>query len=807
MKVQKWNDNWLFWKNLNSFALDPSVPAHAVQVDLPHDAMLLETPYADSRNKGNTGYRDGGVYSYQKTLHIAPEDTGRTFYLKLEGVYMNALVYVNGALAAQQPYGYTGFCVPLHDFLNAGCDNEIRVEARNSGMTNSRWYSGSGVYRDVYLLSAGEVYLRPDALQAETKDVSESCAHVQIRAQVHNRGLVRRRMRAALTVLDAEGNPAAQTELLLTAFPGETVQLREQLTIPQPKLWDDLEPNLYAVRCTLCTENGEVLDDSETSFGIRTLTLDAQSGLRVNGRTVQLRGACLHHDNGLLGAATYEEAEYRRVKKLREAGFNAIRMSHHPMSPAMLRACDHLGVYVMDEAFDMWTRCKGDCDYALSFADWWERDVTAMVEKDYNHPCVVLYSLGNEIPEIGTEQGVRVLRALSEKVKALDATRYTTVAINGVFTITDKMGQIVGGILRDMPEERRGMLGLDSNVNVFMTVLDNYMDQIVTDSAVADNLTLAAPAVDVVGYNYMTARYTVDRDEAPNRVIVGSETYPGEIGRNWETMKECPNVIGDFTWTGWDYIGEAGVGVPAYAPGEGGFDALFPCQLAYCGDIDLTGFRRPASYYREIVFGLRKAPYITVQDPAHYGQRLMKTNWIISDSVSSWTYPGMEGKPAVVEIYCGAPEVELVQDGVSLGRKPAGPQHNFTALFETEYRPGTLIAIAWDGECELGRMKLSTVGEATSVRVTEEADVRDFGSHLHFYEIELTDENGSVNAAADCEIAIEVENGKLLGFGSGDPKPLHTALETVTRTWNGRAQAIVQAEGTPRVMVRRVRPE
>lgn len=799
MLAHKWNDNWLFWKRNDSFVMNPGAPSDAKSVSLPHDAMLMEAPYAESRNGGNTGYRDGGVYVYQKKLPLKESDTGRTCFLKLEGVYMNAMVYVNGELAAHRPNGYTVFLVPLHPHLKPGQENEIRVEVRNSAMPNSRWYSGSGIYRDVYLLNADGIYLVPDSLQAETKVVQDGNAYVELRVRVHNRTMDNRRVSVRLEVIDACGAVVASDELPLPAASGGEELLRDTVVIPNAKLWSDETPELYQARVTLL-DGGQMLDQCVERIGIRTLLLDAKHGLRVNGRPVKLRGACLHHDNGVLGAAAYAEAEYRRVYLLKEAGFNAIRSAHNPISPAMLRACDALGVYVMDEAFDMWTRCKGDNDYALYFDQWWERDVEAMVTKDYNHPSVILYSMGNEIPEVCTDQGTALLRAMSEKVKTLDAGRYTTVAINGIFTVAEKMGLIIRDIVSQMPPEKSAELMAGGNVNLFMTVMHNYTDEIARHPIMSSNLALAAPAVDAMGYNYMTGRYQLDREQNPNRVVIGSETYPPEIGRNWEEIKECPNVIGDFTWTGWDYIGEAGIGVPAYRLGEGGIGAQFPCQLAYCGDLDITGFRRPASYYREIVFGLRKAPYITVQNPWHYGKKLNKTEWIISDSISSWTWPGLEGKPAIVEVYCAAAEVELLQDGISLGRRRTGSACNFTACFDTAYRPGTLTAIAWDGDRELGRMELVTAGEAVP-RVIPEPLVEAGDTGLRFYQIQMADESGNVNTAVDCEIRINVQGGTLLGFGSADPKPGHLYQEPVTRTWYGRALAVVRAEGEPKVTV------
>ena len=600
MRYIKWNEDWKFWVDKDAFALVWNIPKEAKTVTLPHDAMLEQDACKDSRNGGNTGFRDGGVYQYVKMLKPGTADRNRTMMLKFEGIYMNAMVYVNGQMAAKCPYGYTGFYVPLNDFLQYGEENEIRVIVRNSAMTNSRWYSGGGIYRDVYLVTAEEAYIAPDGVQVTTETLFADSAVLRVATTLKNRSSRYRRLRLVTELIDRDGNLAASDEIPVTLFEGEERRITGRITVDAPKLWSENTPYLYEIRSTLY-EGKEKIDEFADTVGIRTLSVDAKHGFCVNGVPVKFRGACIHHDSGILGAATFYDAEYRRIRILKEAGFNAIRMAHHPAAPVLLRACDELGMYVMDETFDMWQRCKSDNDYGLFFDEWWERDVESMVRSDYNHPSVVMYSLGNEIPEIGTDHGAKICHDISEKVKKLDPSRFTLASVNGVFAAGDAVPQIMGEIVAK--EETAGKT--QGNVNDFMTMMDTHMDEIVVHEKITKRIDRACANTDIAGYNYMTARYETDGRTRPNRVIVGSETYPPEIARNWALVEKYPHVIGDFTWTGWDYIGEAGVGVPAYQFGEGGFGAGFPCQLAYCGDIDITGYRRPASYYREIVFGLR----------------------------------------------------------------------------------------------------------------------------------------------------------------------------------------------------------
>ena len=782
MKQIKWNEGWQFWPDGDAFALVWSVPESARSVTLPHDAMI-ETP-ADpmSPNKGNTGYRSGGNYTYRKLLRLEKAELARRHVLKLEGVYCRAMVYVNEQLAGSEANGYTGFYVDLTPWLHAG-DNEIRVQVKNAGMSNSRWYSGSGIYRDVYLLSSETVYLRPEGVRVSTETADADWAVLRVETEIVNESGSARKLCLSNRILDQKGEEVGAEESPFFLKAGEKRTLRQRILVPKPALWSVESPSLYRVESRL-TENGETIDTAEDRFGIRSLSMDAARGLRLNGRSVKLRGACIHHDSGILGAATYEDAHRRQIRLLKEAGFNAIRMSHHPAAPALLRVCDELGMLVMDEFSDMWQRSKCDLDYSLDFDRSWENDVRLMVRKDFNHPSVVLYSVGNEIPEIGTDAGSVTCAKIAGLLKTLDPGRYTTAGINGVFAAGDRMGEILEDLSREMRESGE----IEGNVNDFMSVMDSKMDQIVCHRAISERLEKACASLDVAGYNYMTARYEPDSRRYPNRVMVGSETYPAEIARNWELVEKLPALIGDFTWTGWDYIGEAGIGIPAYRPGEGSFGAQYPCQLAYCGDRDLTGFRRPLSYFREIAFGLRQEPYLAVQNPYHYGEQLLKTAWILSDADAAWDWPGCEGKGAVVEVYAPGDEAELLLNGRSLGRKPL---ERCRALFDTVYEPGSLEAVAYRDGLELGRFALHTPGPERVLRLEKDYE----GEELVFLTASITDGEGSIVISADELLTAQAEGAQLLGFGSGDPKPLLSYNEGKCKTWKGRAQLILKKTG------------
>lgn len=785
MKHTLYNDNWLFWNDGDSFALVWTVPDRAQMVSLPHDAMITEKPYAESKNGGNTGFRDGGNYVYVKTFTATKEDLEKRVVLKLEGSYMNTFVYVNGQLAGKHHNGYTTFYVPLHEFLRLG-ENEIRIQVRNGAMNNSRWYSGSGLYRDVYLLQSDLLHIGQTGARVLTTGLEKEIADIHVRIPVWNESSKAQHFRIALRVLDEDGQLVCEDVRPYFFKAGEQNDITTHLVIDQSKTWSAETPVLYQLQVELLQKD-EIIDQVAHSFGIRTIAVDSKRGFRINGQTVKLRGACIHHDSGLLGAATYEAVHERQMRILKDAGFNAIRMAHHPAAPALLRACDKVGMYVMDETFDMWTRFKGDFDYSLVFEEQWRKDVTAMVETDFNHPCVVLYSIGNEIPEIATAHGSRLAKAIHDHIKQLDPSRPTLAGINGVFAASDAIPRILSDVVAEKKAKGEEIVG---NVNDFMSLMDSSMDQIVVHPIISQNLEFATAATDIAGYNYMTARYDSDRLSYPHRVIVGSETYPPEIARNWRLVETLPNVIGDFTWTGWDYIGEAGVGVPAYQWGEGGFGAGFPCQLAYCGDVDITGFRRPLSYYREIVFGLRKQPYIAVQKPEHVGKQLIKTPWVMSDAVSSWTWPQFEGKPIVVEVYAPGDEVALYLEDQLIARKQLGEHYGQVALFETTYQPGTLKAVAYEKGNVVSEVTLATADGAHLQLVATVEKVGDF----HYIIVELVDQEGRLMTAMDSELHLSLSGAHMLGFGSGNPKPAEHYGDDTTTLYNGRALAIVQKE-------------
>lgn len=774
MKKTNFNQGWKVWKETDAFELVFRVPKDAREVTLPCDAALWETQDPQSKSAGKTGFIDGSVYKFYKEFFVPEDAREDRFLLELESVYMNAFVYVNQSLAGSCAYGYTDFYVDMEPYLRYGEMNQVLVLVKCGAVPNSRWYSGGGIYRPVTLHTAGAVCLPPRGLRLTTLELQPGSAQVEISADVENRGPATK-VQVTAELSTEKGEPVLSRSYPVRVRRGEKLTLRKSVHVENPQLWSAETPSLYRLKVRV-EKDGAVLDEDEIVTGIRKLSLDAKNGLRVNGKPVKLRGGCIHHDQGLLGAACFEDYEMRRVRIMKEAGFNAIRSAHNPASQALLNACDRLGMYVMNELTDVWTKNKTDYDYSMTFEQDWKKDIEAMVDSSRHHPSVILYSTGNEIFEIATDRGVEVSRMLGESLHQLDNTRYTTNGINGAFAAGDRLAEIVCDITGADPNS--------GDVNVFMAAMGTHMDEIVAHPILSGILEQLEPTMDILGYNYMTSRYERDASAYPDRIMIGTETFPRQIAENWAVITRCPAVLGDFTWTGWDYMGE----VPQ----------PFPALLNDSGDISTIGVRRPVSKYREIVFGLTKGPSLAVLAPQYaHSPRWFGGPWRFTEARFCWRYDGEEGKEVVAEVYAGGDEVELLVNGRSIGRKPCGKETEYYALFPLPYEPGELTAVAYEKGQEIGRCSLETTGDPKTVQVEMESQKAGCGEdRLLFAEISLLDEQGRVTTSQDRKIHIAVEGpAKLAAFGSMNTVH-HQGFELPdTSTEQGRALAILRCTG------------
>ncbi|MDQ0577246.1 glycoside hydrolase family 2 TIM barrel-domain containing protein [Agromyces albus] len=782
------------WEYRDRYTGDPK---DFVPVVLPHDAVLASGRVDDPAQLAS-GYFPAGAWEY-RTRFTAPEQwRDRHVVLEFEAIYRSAAVFVNGNLAARQPAGATAIVVDLDRHLRFGAENEIVVEARAN--RDARWYTGGGIIRPVYLAIAPRVHIPLDGVAVTTPEHDGEASLVQVVTTVCNPELVPAMRRLETSIFDPSGEVVGVDAIRVSVPAGGTAEVSQRILVMAPQRWSVDSPALYRVDSTLSSvsDDGQV-DRSQVQFGIRSLHLDAARGLRINGKPVNLRGACVHADNGVIGAATFDRAEERRVEILKSAGFNAIRSAHQPMSRGMLDACDRLGMLVMDELTDVWTRSKSPEDGADQFLERWQADLKAMVAKDRNHPSVIIYSIGNEIPEAATRSGAELTRSMTAATRRLDPTRYVTAAVNGALFVmpghVDIEPELLGGASLDEAEE----------INGRKLSLEEWMSALAVTEAVTELTEEAYGGPDIAGMNYQDSRYALDHRLYPNRVIVGSETFPTHIDRLWALVLEHSHVIGDFTWTGWDYLGEPGLGRMHYRddPAGGGPLGAYPFLTSGAGDIDITGERRPASYYREIVFGLRRVPYIVVRRPHTRGKAMKSAPWSWTDSISSWTWSDVGTEPLEVEVYSDAAEVELFIDGRSLGRQPAGPGHRYRALFAVEYTAGSLEAVAIREGVAAERTAVRTAESRRRLALTaERTALRGDGRDLAFIVVELVDAGGVRATDGDVEVEVRVDGpGALQGFGSAVMSTEESFADARHTLHDGRALAVVRPSGSGSITV------
>lgn len=758
------------------------------EITLPHDAMIHRKRKPDIPGGAAGGYYENKNTVYEKNFTLSA-DADSTYILEFEGVFANSSVFVNDNYAGGRHYGYSSFLIDITDSIAYNGENNIRVSTRTGMGMMGRWYTGDGIYRNVWLYRGGEEYLIPKTSKVTTENIKEGSALISICGRVHA-------YKNGLTVCAEAINSAGYIAGTWDSDVDSEGNYRISGIIPHAELWSTDSPELYKMNLTL--KRDETVIDTETlTFGIRTIEVRPGEGLLINGDPVKLRGGCIHHENGILGAAESTDAAKRRIRILKEAGYNAIRSAHNPASESLLAACDELGMYVMDEAFDMWILSKTEYDYSLWFKECWKEDVDSLICKDHNHPSVILYCIGNEIQNLNTEYGVETNRKLADYVRSLDSTRPVLNSVNGMFVAMAHMGEILQDVADG--EEQNGLF----EINQVMTMLDTHMDEIMRHRYITEMLEPISENLDIVGYNYMGGRYESDTVNYPNRVIVGSETRPDTIWENWKSVEKLPNVIGDFVWTAWDYIGEAGIGRVDFENPDSPMYAAYPWYIAYTGDIDICGNRRPASYYREIVWGLRDQPYIAVHRPQNIGKKAHTSNWSWSDSVHSWTWPGYEGSSIIADVYSNADEVELFLNGRSIGRAAVGEEIPGMARFDLKYEPGTLSAAAYHGRELTGIDHIDSAGTEKELSVILSSDSLQDGNVL-FADIAITDTEGTVDMSVVRRVSIKTEGPiQLEGFGSADPKSEEEFSDKIRSAYDGRLLAAFrkgEGAGTAKVV-------
>ena len=735
---QLFDSGWKFLLDAPANAQEPTLDdASWRALDLPHDWSIEFAAVADAPAGNAGGFFPTGIGWYRKHYTYTPSEGVKRLYF--EGVYMNAQVYVNGLPAGEHPYGYTSFDVDITPFLRSG-DNVIAVKVDNSQQGNCRWYSGSGIYRHVWLIEEPPVHLEHQGTFITTVQAGEREAVVNVSAAVINGSGTAFSGTLDIDIRDA-GASVATARVPVSVAAGDTVVLSQDIRIASPKLWSPEKPNMYVANLSVGNHA------AAQTIGIRTIRWNSAEGFVLNGARILLNGGCVHHDHGIIGAAAFDAAEYRKARQLKEAGYNAVRTSHNPPAPAFLDACDELGLRVIDESFDGWRSEKSPFDYSKIFDQWYKEDVHSMVRRDRNHPSIIMWSTGNEVIERKELAVVKTAKLLKQAIHDYDTTRPVTSAL----------------------------ASWDRDWDIYDPLAEVH---------------------DIVGYNYLLQHSASDHERVPERVMAQTESYPNDAFRNWAYCQDNDYIIGDFVWTAIDYLGESGIGKYYYRGDPRPsfhLSGQFPYHGAYCGDIDLTGWRKPISHYRDILWnGDANSLYMGVREPNGYNGDIRTTGWAVYPTWECWEWPGWEGKPVTVEVYSKAPEVSLYLNGKLIGTAKTDRSTQFKASFEVPYEPGTLRAEASGKACTL-----TTPGKPYALRLTPETpSIAPSTAEICYVTVEVVDRNGVVcpNAGFDLSFAVSGA-GTFLAAGNANLEDPDSYADATHSSWKGRAMAVVRSNG------------
>jgi beta-galactosidase len=752
-------------------------------ITIPHDAMLGEMRTKQSAGGIHTGWYEGYDYLYTKQFEVPLDYKDKKIVFEFEGVYRNAEVSMNGKKVGFRPYGYSNFYVETEGVLKYGQSNTIEVIARNADQPNSRWYSGAGIYRPVYMYVLEKEHILINGVKIRTVQLNPAVIEVNVKTSGAGK-LEIEVLEGGLSIV----KKSAQT----------TGDVTIQCEVPHAKLWNCETPNLYKCKVKF----GE--DEVEESFGIRTLQWDEEKGISINNERVILRGACIHHDNGILGACAYKEAEERKIRILKENGYNAIRSAHNPCSKALLDACDKLGMLVMDEYVDVWYIHKTKYDYVNYFKDWWQKDLEDLVNKDYNHPSVIMYSTGNEVSETAEKKGIKITGDMTRYLHQLDETRPVTCGINIFFNFLSSIGF---GVYTD-EKANKGPNNSQKKKSVGSEFYNNLAG-VLGASTMKIGATLypcdlktrdAFENLDIAGYNYAITRYKHDLKKYPKRLILGSETFCSDAYTFWEMAKANPRIVGDFVWAGMDYLGEVGIGAweyDDYAPKD---NQEIGWVSAGSGRIDLVGTPLAEAAYTKVAFELEKNPRIAVRPVNHTKSKHSPSAWKMSNCIESWAWNGCDGNEAYVEVYARANKVKLFINGKQVGEKVL--KKGCLTSFNVTYESGEITAVSYDkvGK-EIGKSTLRTAKEETMIHIMPEVEeVNKDG--LYFIRLAYTDREGIVKPLEKGTLRLEVEGGELIGFGNGCPFNKRGYLTNYADTYYGRALAIVRAMNEEELQIR-----
>lgn len=808
------DQGWKFQHGLSDGFPDPCKEELIREVNLPHDYMI-ESNVTEAAAAGSaSGFYSEGVASYTKHIEIPQEWEPEEVYLHFDGVMMNATVEINGSKAILQHNGYIPFWVNITPYIYFGKANRVTVIINPSMQPNSRWYTGAGIFRSVELLHMPKLHIANDGIFGYTREIEYDAqgnpilAYLHTEIEVHNETLENKiALVEVYLTKDGDNNILLSRKQKMQINPCSIDTAYLNLTLGNPSLWDAASPDLYRLHARV-TDLGvfkthfiprpeSTTDESSVLFGIKTVTADVKHGLRINGKTVKLKGGCIHHDNGMLGAVSLYNSEYRKLSILKEIGFNAVRTTHNPPSAALMEACDRLGMYVFDEAFDAWGIMKQPGDYNQYFETDWKKDLTAFMKRDRNHPSVIIWSTGNEIPERGgMNNGYTLATRLAEAAHILDPSRPISNAICSYWSGLDDELTL---------ENTKKIMGTASADTASFQNADSGKN----DTSWEEYSEAFTNGLDIIGYNYMEDKYPLDHEMYPERVILGSENYPKEIGIRWPMVESAPYVIGDFTWTAFDYIGEAGIGKSLFLEPDDpllkagpfalmSFNSKFPWRLANDADVDINGSLRPQGTYRSVIWGSDKT-FLYSYDPMVIGKTELISNWGFTDITKNWNSKNSDHKPVQAAVFSNGDEVELFQNGVCIGkckateRLAANLPKSF--LFDLTYIPGELTAISYRNGKELSRDTLKTTGAVKRIRLLpEKEELLANGHDAAYIRVELVDENGAVVPDSDRKLHASIDQiASLSAFGSSNPITDENYTTGSFTSYRGTAMAIIRS--------------
>ena len=778
-------DGWLFNYGLPKHC-GPFITNNEerTRIDLPHDFVISTDVREDAPSEGDSGYYVGNTGTYSKTFTM--DDISGTTMLDFDGVYQNTFIRVNKSAVYAHHYGYTPFVVDISNYLVPG-ENTVDIEVSSLPEPNSRWYGGGGIYRKVSMLRAGTRYIAPNGIYVRYRLGQNDDADLSVSVQLAGKEMDGEQLR--LTILDPKN-----TECFTCTCTGCQDVVLQELSLGQIKRWDIEAPNLYSITCELIVD-GQVIDTEKATFGMREIGFSPEVGMTLNGRPIKLKGGNCHHLNGILGAAAFPIAERRKVQKMKDSGFNAIRFSHNPPSRDILEQCDELGLLVINELFDMWLSNKKEFDYHTYFDLCWRDDVKRTLERDRNHPSIIIWSIGNEVQDPFEVGGYDRAKEIADEVRKLDPDRWVTL----------------GGIVSN-PMTAEDRAEAEAYLRSFDHIAEDKIARIgqtpVPFVITKEDIDKTEEIVDMIDLHYEYIRYPSLAKERPNSIIIGTENMGPEIDLVWDAMEKTPQVIGDFAWPCWDYIGEAGNGYCRYLTSEeataanavddseGTHPQGFPHRTFGDGDFDMCGHITPMNRYRQIVWG-SSATELFVLPPELNDKEEVCSPFAWPHVIDYWTYPGYEGKLLRVEVYSRAAQVELFLNGISLGKKAAGKRARFRAYFQVPYQPGELLAVSYENNREISRQTLQTIGTPCKLMLKEEmtnlpADIET----ISYIDVMVTDADGNLAQDQDIPMWASVSGeGSLLAFGSAQSITAENYTTGCFTSKNGRTQAIVRSSG------------